>query len=275
MEEDTRRRKLSDKVKSELMKGLEVELSESENPGVLASSEIIELCSKDPPLIGGLPGKPDELKRMIKPAAIHLSLGKEYRVGDRTLFLSEKKPYLTIKPYQVVIVETKEYLTMPENLIGRWNLRLSCVYNGLLWVGGPQVDPGYKGFLYCPLYNLSTNPVTLQYGEPFATIDFVRLASGKSVPFEQKRFKISHYKGFRSAPEDAVRQVKEARRRMEIFEATILTIIGIIITALAILATSSVTISQQGWTPVIWVTAAAVVTFISGLILGMVVGRRT
>ena len=282
MEENVRKKKLSDKVKKEMMKwlrdeGLTVELSKDETPGVLVSSEIIELCSRDPPLIGGLPDDPGELESRIKPAAIHLSLGEKYRVGERTFFLSKKKPYLTIQPYQVVIVETKEYLNMPKNLIARWNLRISYVYKGLIWVGGPQVDPRYTGFLYCPLYNLSTSPVTLQYGEPFATIDFVRLASGRSVDYrkQQKRTKMSHYQSFKSAPEAAIRQVKEARRRIEIFEATTLTAIGIIITALAILATANPTISEQGWPPVLWITVAAIVTFISGLILGVVAGKRT
>ena len=281
MEEKMRKKKLSNKVKKEIMKwlrdeGLKVEPSKDETLGVLVSSEIIDLCSRDPPLIGGLPDDQDELKRRIKPAAIHLSLGEECRVGERAFFLDEKKkPYLTIQPYQVVIVETWEHLNMPENLIARWNLRISCVYKGLLWVGGPQVDPGYTGFLYCPLYNLSTNPVTLQLGEPFATIDFVKLASGRSVPYKQKRFKLSHYQSFKSAPEAAIKQVKEARHRMEIFEATTLTAIGIIIAALAILATSNPAISEQGWPPVLWITVAAIVTFISGLILGVVAGRGT
>jgi deoxycytidine triphosphate deaminase len=282
MAENLIKKKLSNDVRKKLMdwlleEGVNVKLKKDETPGVLVSSEIIDLCSKDPPLIGGLPDDPDELKRRIKPAAIHLSLGEEYRVGERSFFLDEKKPYLTIQPYQVVIVQTQEELNMPKNLIARWNLRISLVYKGLLWVGGPQVDPGYKGFLFCPLYNLSTNPVTLQYGEPFATIDFVKLASGKSIAYkrQQKRFKMSHYSSFKSAPEAAIREVKEARRRMEIFEATSLTAMGIIIAALAILATSTPEISKQGWPSVLWIIVAAIVTFISGLIIGIFVGKST
>lgn len=282
MEDNIRKRKLSDEVKKEMMErltneGVEVKLSKGEKLGVLASGEIIELCSRDPPLIGGLPDNADELERRIKPAAIHMSLGEEYRVGEKSFFLGEKNPYLTIQPYQVVIVETKEWLNMPKNLIARWNLRISCVYKGLLWVGGPQVDPGYKGFLYCPLYNLSTNPVTLRYGEPFATIDFVRVAPGRSVDYErqQKRFGMAHYQSFKSAPEDAIRKINEARRRMQIFEATMLTTIGIVITALAILSTSGRTISEHLWLSVLWIALAAVVTFISGLIIGVVAGKRS
>jgi len=48
----------------------------------------------------------------------------------------------------------------------------------LLCVGGPQVDPGYVGHLFCPIYNLSDRPVTLRFGEELALMDFV-----KTTPF--------------------------------------------------------------------------------------------
>jgi hypothetical protein len=54
-------------------------------------------------------------------------------------------------------------------------------YSGLLWVGGPQVDPGYVGHLFCPIYNLSDKEVTLHIGEAIALIDFV-----KTTPFDAK-----------------------------------------------------------------------------------------
>lgn len=41
-------------------------------------------------------------------------------------------------------------------------------------MGGPQVDPGYIGHLYCPIYNLSDKEVALHIGEPIAVIDFVK-----------------------------------------------------------------------------------------------------
>jgi len=48
------------------------------------------------------------------------------------------------------------------------------VYKGLVWVGSLQVDPGYRGYLFCPLYNLSDKEQELTYKEPLLTIDFVR-----------------------------------------------------------------------------------------------------
>jgi hypothetical protein len=94
---------------------------------------------------------------------------------------------LTIKPYQVAVIQTLETLNLPDFLIGRWNIRVKFAYKGLLWVGGAQVDPGFRGRLSCPIYNLSTQEVTLKYEEELAMIDFVTTTpfqKGISKPFD-------------------------------------------------------------------------------------------
>ncbi len=48
------------------------------------------------------------------------------------------------------------------------------VYQGLLWVGALQVDPGWVGYLPCPIYNMSDDEVTVGYRTKLFTIDFVR-----------------------------------------------------------------------------------------------------
>jgi len=241
----------------------EVTLLPDEPPGVLVSSEIIE-CVKRYNMID--PFYPEKEKDRLKPAAYHLSLGKECRVGEKTIFLDEKNPYLRIEPYQVAIVETLEELNMPSNVIGRWNLRISCVYNGLLWVGGPQVDPGYRGHLYCPLYNLSTEPAVLEYGQPFATIDFVRTTPGRSVGYAARRKRMADYGFLKSAPKVTLDEVKAATRRMQIFETTMITAMGIIIAALSILATSNIVPSAA----TLLIAVGAVATFIAGFLIGLV-----
>lgn len=242
-----------------------------EYPGVLLSDEI-ERYVDEFGLIS------DFNKKNLKPASYDLSLGDEYRLGGKPRFLNKEKRYLTIPPYEVAIVKTLEKLKMPKNLIGRWNLRISYVYKGLLWVGGPQVDPGFEGHLYCPLYNLSTRPVILEYEEPFATIDFIKTTpfiESKSKLFEPKRKDaMSEYDSLESAPKDTIERVERTRRRMELFEASTLTIIGIIIAALAIISTSTFTVNIQLWPAVIWIIIAAVVTFIAGFFIGHVVGRN-
>ncbi len=110
----------------------------------------------------------------LEPACYKLRLGDEYRVDGKDDKLSDKKRMLKIPPHGLAIVRTYEWINMPGFLIGRWSLKVKKVYKGLLWVGGPQVDPGYQGYLFCPLYNLSNQEVKLEYKEALFTIDFVR-----------------------------------------------------------------------------------------------------
>ncbi len=248
----------------------EVGLTENDTPGVLLSSEIERLAT-DPNIKMIDPFYRD--KKRLKPAAYHLSLGKHYVIAKKTKLLSDENPYLEIKPYQVAIVETWEELNMPKNVIGRWNLRISGVYKGLLWVGGPQVDPGFRGHLYCPLYNLSTSSVILVFKEPFATIDFVRTTSGRSVPFDQRRRKLSDYETqLESAPAETLHEVNQVQRRVQVFETTMLTTIGIIIAALAIIAGTSLKFEAN--VAILWVIIGAVATFVSGFLIGLVARRE-
>jgi len=62
---------------------------------------------------------------------------------------------------------------------------------GLLWVGGPQVDPNYEGPLSCPIYNLSDKEIRLQKGDRLATIDFIKTTpivteETKQYPYKSK-----------------------------------------------------------------------------------------
>jgi deoxycytidine triphosphate deaminase len=121
----------------------------------------------------------------LKPAGYELTIGDEYFLSGSFFELDsddDTKRTITIPPFDVAILKTAEILCMPRYLIARWNIRVKYAYAGLLWVGGPQVDPGYVGHLFCPIYNLSDKPVTLPMGEPIALIDFV-----KTTPFEESK----------------------------------------------------------------------------------------
>lgn len=151
-----------------------------DEPGVLLSDKIEQLCTASQRLIS--PFDRDSLR----PAGYDLRVGLNYAIGKKrnTLNLGEK---LTIGPYQVAVIQTLETLNLPEFLIGRWNIRVKLAYKGLLWVGGAQVDPGFRGQLSCPIYNLSTEPVELECGERLAMIDFVtttKFVDEASIPFQ-------------------------------------------------------------------------------------------
>jgi deoxycytidine triphosphate deaminase len=137
--------------------------------GVLLS-DAIEECVTSFGLI--TPFKPENLKS----ASYKLTVGDEYALDGKLVSLVDEsgRNTITIPPFAVAIVKTRETINMPRFLIGRWNIQVSKAYEGLVWVGGPQVDPGYVGHLFCPIYNLRDKPVELIMGKPIAVIDFVR-----------------------------------------------------------------------------------------------------
>lgn len=125
----------------------------------------------------------------LKAACYKLTIGDEYAIGGKIHPLSDEpgKNEIKIRPFEVAVIKTHETINMPRFLIGRWNIQVSRAYKGLIWVGGPQVDAGYVGHLFCPIYNLSDQDVSLFKGESIAVIDFVGTTDfhpGRSKPYE-------------------------------------------------------------------------------------------
>lgn len=116
----------------------------------------------------------------IKPAGYELRIGNRYAKDGKIIELKGYGEELRIEPFKCIIVTTEERLNMPTILIARWNLRVHWVYEGLLWLGAPQVDPGYYGHLFCPIFNLSNRDVILKKGDALALIDFVRTTKFKT-----------------------------------------------------------------------------------------------
>ena len=109
----------------------------------------------------------------LEPAGYKMRIGEIYYHGRNKKFLSDGD-LIKIKPYDVVVIETAERVCIPRFMIARWNIKVKLAYEGLLWVGAAQVDPGYVGHLSCPIYNLSTKTVKLKKGDALALIDFVK-----------------------------------------------------------------------------------------------------
>ena len=149
------------------------------------------------------------------------------------------------------MVKTAETINLPRFLIARWNIRVRWAYEGLLWVGGPQVDPGYVGHLFCPLYNLSNETVKLKKGDAIAVMDFVKttriksekdLDNGNLKKYKRppKRVLIDDYgiEGFRSAlyakDVDVREGLQQIRTKVDVFSSLILGILAILITAITV-----------------------------------------
>lgn len=214
-------------------------------------------------------------------ASYELRLGSRYRLGesDNAEWLTDSKKDLIIPPHGIAVVSTYEWLNIPGCLIGRWNLKVRMVYRGLVWVGSLQVDPGYQGFLFCPIYNLSNQQQILIYKDPLFIIDFVLttptdkygLWGLRGERYSTFDFDRLDEQKIRSAPEHGFRQMRDdiaklksddiakLESRIERFQDTMLVVIGIIIAALTIIAAFGITNTEWVSDWILYVVAGVAV----------------
>lgn len=216
----------------------------------------------------------------LEPASYHLCLGSECRCrvggkGQELRNLSGEDPKLEIDKHDMAVVSTFERVNIPDNLIARWNLRVGLVYEGLIWVGGPQVDPGYRGHLYCPLYNFSNRKVELKYRDPIFTIDFV-----KTTPYRTDKGCTLWDRGdkpdslgahdihrLQSAPSEDFRVMGEKIQRIQDetnrLQATVLIVLAIVVAAVAAIASLGVFGRFTGEHQLNWVSIGISVTAVA------------
>lgn len=137
--------------------------------GSLLSNRIHEFCSRAGLLISD--GFYNE--KNLRPASYTLTIGEKFvdSEGNEGRLTDEKDSFI-FHQNSIIFVTANEKLDLPYYILARFNLRVNWVYDGILLGTGPQVDPGFSGFLSCPLYNLTNADLTIKRGAPFATIDF-------------------------------------------------------------------------------------------------------
>lgn len=243
----------------------------------------------DPPLVRN-PDKsgigPDELKKCLDAASYKLRLGNEANVGGRWRRIDESRP-LVIPAHQVAVVMTHEEINLPRYLIARWNLRVKWVYEGLLWVGGPQVDPGWQGELYCPIYNLAEREVVIPYKEPFFTMDFSRTTpfsetytttGNKPIPHKGARDKTLQghdVHRLRSAPFESLKQLSSLDTRVNSFNNFTFLVLAVMIAAIGVLASFAggripgSSGPENGGSGLLVLTVVSLVFGFSGMIVGV------
>ena len=225
--------------------------SEASSGAVLLSDQIEYYIRELPtPLITNPDGRwisNAELGDCLDAASYKLRLGNEANVGGRRVPVSYGEP-LVLAPHQVAVVKTHEEINIPRFLIARWNLRVTWVYEGLLWVGGPQVDPGWQGALYCPIYNLAEREVVIPYMERVFTMDFTRTTpyhKGKaSYGYKSKPHKSARQKNLQghdvnrlqSAPFSALSQLATLDTRVTAFSSLTFLALAVVIAAIGVLA---------------------------------------
>ena len=201
----------------------------------------------------------------LRPASYQLTLGDEVNIGGEHKRLDYQEE-IVLEPHQVAVVCTHETLRIPRDIIARWSLRVTNIYEGLLWTGGPQVDPGWEGQLFCPIYNLAERSVVLKSGAPLFTIDFVRTTGLTDELWELKRdpkYKRVWFKPVRStlqehdrhrlhsAPYEALRELRELRHFRNVGYAAItlmLLVLTLVVGALAVMSVQQPVELKYPWT---------------------------
>lgn len=241
----------------------------------------------------------------LRPASYQLTLGDEIHLGGKPYSLA-KKESIVLEPHQVAVVSTYEALNIPRDVIARWSLRVTKIYEGLLWTGGPQVDPGWKGPLFCPIYNLAERNVVLRYREPMFTMDFLR-TTGLSDKYKelkdtpeyskilfkpQRETTLADHDKYQlhSAPYEALKNLKEltefrnfASTLVSVLFAVMFTAIGAVVAALAVVAVGPS--AEPGETPLIgwplagsavslFLSAASFVLSLGAIVLAYVIWKR-
>lgn len=111
-------------------------------------------------------------------AASLRSASYDLRVGDEAwcggfIDLTANEPFLEIPPYSYAIVKAMERAAFPTFMAGQFDLRVSYFLSGIILSNGPQVDPGYRGDLFCMLFNGNSEPHRMRMGDRFCTIQFM------------------------------------------------------------------------------------------------------
>jgi deoxycytidine triphosphate deaminase len=224
--------------------------------GAVLLSDQMEFYIKhlEPPLLARPDGArltDDDLAGCLDTASYKLRLGDEAHVGGVPVRVSHRQP-LVLPPHQVAVVKTFETVNVPRFLVARWNLRVKWVYEGLLWVGGPQVDPGWTGALYCPIYNLAERTVVVPYMEPVFTMDFTRTTPVHNeqatygyrvkphTPARQKNLQGHDVNRLRSAPFEELRRLATLDNRINAFIPLMFVVLSVIIAAIGAVAALNV-----------------------------------
>jgi deoxycytidine triphosphate deaminase len=159
--------------------------------GILLSNRIHQLCSQ-----AGLLISEGYEEKNLRPASYTLRVGDDFVDSDGNVHrLTDEDDSFVFQKNSIIFVTTKEKLALPYYIVARFNIRVNWVYDGVLLGTGPQVDPGFSGFLSCPLYNLTNVDLTIKRGKDFATIDFEKTTTllGES-PVDEKKSCIENAK---------------------------------------------------------------------------------
>lgn len=149
--------------------------------------------------------KPD-FKTQLGSCNIDLQLSTIYRVFNhsRTPYIDPQNPQtleeltteiiikkgesFTLHPGEFILAMTKEFIRMPDDLMGRLEGRSSIGRLGVVVHStAATVDPGFRGNITLELANMGRIPVLLYPGMRICSLSFEELTSPAEIPYYKKK----------------------------------------------------------------------------------------
>ena len=126
----------------------------------------------------------------FSPEALHPA-SYNFRLGDEAITSSQREKVdpsrrglLIISAGDFALVKTFERVTLSPRFAGHIGLRSHYAKRGLDILAGPQIDPGFDGYLVVGLTNLSPRDITIGFKSEFCTVEFYEFAEPVSVPYD-------------------------------------------------------------------------------------------
>lgn len=208
-------------------------LWEFRQTGGILSKRIIELMVSCGVLIRG--ASSDNMKG----ASYDLSLGDEYYYKGKILNMSNVKPFIKIEPYDYIIATSKELINFPRDITGRFDLAVSLFCQGVILSNGPCVDPGFRGRLFCLLFNTSNETISLKRGQHYATLEMNKLiepTEGYSGKYQDKD-KISDYlpsNSLQGGINELKKEVEELKQESKSLQTALLGFISLMVAVISL-----------------------------------------
>ena len=130
-----------------------------------------------------------------------LWLDDEYYIPNSEKKIRKCSDYLgtlEILPYTSVIIGTYENVSLPDNVAGRFDLKITWALAGLIFQVGTQIEPGYDGKLFGVLHNLSNDIIEIPYRDARNTLltaefHYTSLPATADKPQKDNLYKIQDF----------------------------------------------------------------------------------
>ena len=133
----------------------------------------------------------------IQPASVDLRIGNSFLKIDENnashitldtppLYTEIKQDTIILPPHSFILATTKEYISIPANVIAFVEGRSSIGRIGLFIQNAGWVDPGFQGEITLELYNANRIPIELQSGRRICQLVLSKLPSTPSKIYQGK-----------------------------------------------------------------------------------------